>query len=107
MRIRRLVMLVAALLVSLAGTVLAVGDSSTPKGALRGFYEAMEAGDAAAVRACFYTATDAEKQLADAYAAQLTAAKALGDAARTKFAAAGDALSKGLPARDEIARLES
>lgn len=104
---RRLLTWAAALVFVLARPVLAESDPSTPKGALRGFYQAMEAGDAAAVRACFYTATDAEKQLADAYAAQLTAAKGLGDAARAKFAAAGDALSKGLPVRDEIARLDA
>jgi hypothetical protein len=74
---------------------------------LKAFYEAMEAGDAAGVRASFHTASDGEKQLADAYAAQLTAAKALGDAARAKFAAAGDVLSKGLPVRDELARLDA
>lgn len=85
----------------------AASDPSTPKGALRAFYEALEAGDAAAVRASFYASSDAERQLADAYAAQLTAAKALGDAARAKFAAAGDTLSRGLPARDEIARLDT
>jgi hypothetical protein len=104
---RGLMTWIAALVFLLAGPVLAETDPSTPKGALRGFYEALEAGDAAAVRASFYAATDAEKQLADAYAAQLTAAKALGDAAKAKFASAGDALSKGLPMRDEIARLDS
>jgi hypothetical protein len=104
---RRLLTWVAALLVTIAGPLLAASDPSTPKGALRGFYEAMEAGDAAGVRASFYTTTDAEKQLADAYAAQLTAAKALGEAAKAKFASAGDALSKGLPVRDEIARLDA
>jgi hypothetical protein len=107
MQHRRSLIWVAGLLVLIAGPVLAEPDPSTPKGALRAFYEAMEAGDAAAVRACLYTATDAERQLADAYAAQLTGAKTLGDAAKAKFAAAGDALSKGLPVRDEIGRLES
>lgn len=82
-------------------------DMSTPKGALKAFYEAMEAGDAAAVRASFHTANDTEKALADAYAAQLTAARALGEATKAKFATTGDALSRGLPLRDEIAKLDT
>jgi hypothetical protein len=97
-------------LLLLAGSLAAAAaaaetDPTTPKGALRAFYEALEAGDPASVRASFQTSSDAEKQLADAYAAQLTAAKALGEAARAKFAAAGDTLGRGLPVRDEIARL--
>jgi hypothetical protein len=96
-----------AFLVLLAPSLRAEVDPSTPKGALKAFYEAMEAGDAAGVRASFHTSSDAEKQLADAYAAQLVAAKALGDAARAKFAAAGDTLSRGLPVRDELARLDA
>src|SRR4051794_12454864 len=87
------------LVLSVAHVAWADADPSTPKGALKAFYEALEAGDAAAVRASFHTGSDAERQLADANAAQLTAAKALGDAARAKFAAAGDTLSRGLPAR--------
>jgi len=82
-------------------------DSAGPKGAMKLFYQAMEAGDAAAVRGLFYTSNDAEKSLADADAAQLVAARGLGEAIKNKFAATGDALSKGLPLRDEMARLDS
>src|SRR5688500_7107143 len=82
-------------------------DANSPKGALKALYEAMEAGDAGAVRAQLHAATDAEKDLADAYAAQLTAAKALGDAAKAKYSAAGDALSKGLPLKEQIAKLQA
>jgi len=102
---RRLIALAVAALIFVGTPALAASDPSTPKGALKAFYEALEAGDAAGVRASFSTASEPEKLLADAYAAQLSAAKALGDAARAKFAAAGDALSRGLPVRDEIARL--
>ncbi|HEY7117076.1 MAG TPA: hypothetical protein VH475_10840, partial [Tepidisphaeraceae bacterium] len=84
-----------------------LADGNDPKTALTSFYQAMEAGDAAAVRASFHTSSDAEQQLADAVAAQLTAAKALGDAAKAKFAATGDSLSKGLPMREAIAQLDS
>ncbi|MDB5321125.1 MAG: hypothetical protein JWN40_2756 [Phycisphaerales bacterium] len=101
-------LLIAALLLPAALTRAAADiDPASPKGAMKSFYEAMEAGDAAAVRASFYTATDSEKALADAYAAQLTAAKTLGDAAKSKYGATGDALSKGMPVRDEIARLDA
>ena len=82
-------------------------DPASPKGAMKSFYDAMEASDATAVRALFYAANDAEKALADAYTAQLTAAKALGEAAKKKYGATGDALSKGMPVRDEIARLNT
>ena len=102
---RRPVVVLFAVLFGLVVPAFGGSDPSTPKGALRAFYESLEAGDAAGVRASFQTASEPEKQLADAYAAQLTAAKALGDAARAKFAAAGDTLSRGLPVRDEIARL--
>jgi hypothetical protein len=78
-----------------------------PLAAMTAFYDALEAGDAAAVRDSFHTTTDAERDLADAFAAQLTAARALGEAAKAKFAATGDALSKGLPTRDEKAKLAS
>src|SRR5258705_3881554 len=105
---------IAVALVALLGVALHAGaagpaevDPGTPKGAMKAFYEAMEAGDATGVRASFHTANDAEKELADAYAAQLVAARALGEATKAKFATAGDALSKGLPLRDEIARLDT
>jgi hypothetical protein len=82
-------------------------DPASPAGAMKSFYQALESNDAAAVRALFYTASEPEKQLADAYAAQLTAARALGEAAKNKFGATGDALSKGIPVREEIARLNT
>ena len=95
------------LLVAWAEASEAQSDPATPKGALRAFYEALEAGDAAGVRAGLHAGTESERRLADAYAAQLTAARALGDAARAKFSAAGDALSKGLPVSEELARVEA
>src|SRR5688572_23160211 len=103
---RHLAALMVAIVVSAAPSS-GQTNPDTPKAALKAFYEAMEAGDATGVRASFHATNDAEKRLADAYAAQLTAAKALGDAARAKFAAAGDVLSKGLPVRDELARLDA
>jgi hypothetical protein len=108
-----LLVVAAAVAVVLAGSVTVAPAADTadpaagPKAAMRAFYEAMEAGDVAGVRGGFHTATDAERDLADAYAAQLTAAKAVGDAARAKYGATGDALARGLPAKDEIARLDA
>lgn len=81
-------------------------DPSSPAGTIKRFYQAMEANDAAGVRALFYTSNDQERELADAYAAQLTAARTLGEAVKTKYGASGDALSKGIPLRDEIAALD-
>jgi hypothetical protein len=82
-------------------------DPATPAGALKSFYEALERSDARAVRNLLHATTDAERQLAEAFAAQITAAKALGDAASKKYGATGDALSRGMPARDQIAQLQS
>lgn len=101
---RALVVVLSVLCFAAGGAEI---DANSPKGALKALYEAMEAGDAGAVRAQLHAATDAEKDLADAYAAQLTAAKALGDAAKAKYSAAGDALSKGLPLKDQIAKLQA
>jgi hypothetical protein len=106
MRLTCLVALFAPILLA-APLQAADADANGPKAALKNFYLAMEAGDAASVRGLFHTDNDAEKELADADAAQLTAARALGEAAKNKFAATGDALSKGLPLRDEIARLDA
>jgi hypothetical protein len=104
----RYALLVLALTVTVTGITPAADiDPTSPKGAMKSFYDAMEAGDASAVRALFYAANDPEKALADAYTAQLTAAKALGEAAKNKYGATGDALSKGMPVRDEIARLNT
>jgi hypothetical protein len=100
-----LVLAFIVFLVAIAGA--ADIDPTSPKGAMKSFYDAMEAGDANAVRALFFAANDAERALADAYTAQLTAAKALGEAAKNKYGATGDALSKGMPVRDEIARLNT
>ena len=82
-------------------------DPASPAGALKSFYEALEASDATAVRNLLHATSDPEKQLADAFTAQLAAAKSLGDAASKKYGATGDALSKGLPVRDQIAQLQS
>ena len=89
-----------------AGIAVAAVDPAGPAGAMKQFYEAMEANDAARVRTSFYTATAQETALADAYADQLTAARTLGEALKQKYGATGDALSKGIPLREEIAALD-
>ena len=97
---------ILALLViaSVAPAVRAQGD---PKAALKALYEALEAADAPAVRNLFHAATPAERDLADAFAAQLTAARALGEAASKKYGATGDALSRGMPVKEQLAQLRS
>jgi hypothetical protein len=110
MSLRCAVLIVATLLSPLAARAAGAAaeiDPNSPRGAIKNFYQAMEAGDPAGVRAALYAKTPEEKELADAYVAQLTAARALGEAAKNKFGAIGDALSKGMPLRDEIARLNS
>ena len=97
------------LMLAVAGPIqrAAEVDSTTPAGALKSFYEALERSDAPAVRNLLHAATDAEKQLAEAFASQITAAKTLGDAASKKYGATGDALARGMPARDQIEELQS
>jgi hypothetical protein len=105
---RALVILVCTLS-SAAAAIAAEADidPTSPKAALKSLYEALEASDATAVRNLFHAPTNAEKELADAFAAQLTAAKNLGDAASKKYGATGDALSKGMPVKDQIAQLQA
>jgi hypothetical protein len=98
--------ILAILSIFLAAPALAADvDPAGPKAALKSLYEALEASDAPAVRNLLLATTDAEKELADAFAAQLSAAKALGDAVSKKYGATGDALSKGIPVKDQIAQL--
>jgi hypothetical protein len=82
-------------------------EPTSPKAALKSLYQALEVSDSAVVRNLLYASSDPERQLADAFAAQLAAAKSLGDAASKKYGATGDALSKGMPVRDQIAQLSS
>jgi hypothetical protein len=95
-------------LIVLAGVARAADEDpgAGPKAAMKALFEGIEAADAAAVRTQFNAATADEKALADAYADQITAAKALGEAAKTKFGATGDPLTKGMPMKDAIAQLE-
>jgi hypothetical protein len=106
MSFRRLAVIAAGVLFVVAARGAEI-DPNSPRGAMKSFYQAMEAGDPVAVRAALFAKTPEEKELADAYAAQLTAARALGEAAKNKFGAIGDALSKGIPLRDEITRLNT
>ncbi|HYE18955.1 MAG TPA: hypothetical protein VEA69_10955 [Tepidisphaeraceae bacterium] len=105
-RVIRTFSLVAAL--SLANAAYAADEDAAagPKAAMKGLFEAIEAADAAAVRTQFNAATPEEKALADAYADQITAAKSLGEAAKAKFGATGDPLTKGMPMKDSIAQLD-
>jgi len=90
-----------------AATAPAPPDATTPKGAMKSFYRALEIGDALAVRSLLSASNDREKQFADAFADFLVAARNLGLSVKGKFAASGDALSRGLPAREEMAAVGS
>src|SRR2546429_50451 len=50
-------------------------DAGGPKAAMKAFYQALEAGDAVTIRASFDTKTNAERELADAVAADISADK--------------------------------
>lgn len=102
-----LIRLIAIFAVLLVGRAQAEIDPGSPQGGLKVFYEALAANDVAALRGALDAQNEPEKQLADAFAAQISAAKALGEALKTKFNNGGDALTKGMPVRDELAKLES
>lgn len=102
-KISGFVLLVLVAVVAAAADI----DPSSPRSALKSLYEALEASDATAVRNLFYATSEPERELADAFAAQIAAARNLGEAAAKKYGATGDALSKGMPAKDLIAQLPS
>jgi hypothetical protein len=68
-------------------------------------YDALVAQDGEAVYQTFYAADDQERELARAFADVITAARKLGEAAKDKFGAAGDALGSGMMSREEFERL--
>jgi hypothetical protein len=80
-------------------------DLSSPRAALRSLYDALVAQDGEAVYHTFYAADDQERELARAFADVITAARKLGEAAKDKYGAAGDALGSGMMSREEFERL--
>ena len=86
-------------------------DLSSPKASAKSLYEAVDRADGQAIRAIFFTETDAQRQLADAYADMILATKRLADVAKSKYAgaaaAAADALTLGAMPAEDIKRIDA
>jgi hypothetical protein len=80
------VKLCASLLLLLLATP---ADLSTPKSAAKSLFDAINAGDRAAVAAALYAGDDAQATYNSAMADMIVAGKMLGDAARAQFGTAG------------------
>ena len=99
-------------LIAVLGIVLSTAeapDLSSPKAAAKSLYEAVDRGDGEAIRAVFYTETDSQRQLADAYAEMILATKRLADVAKSNYAgaAAADALALGAVASEDVKRIDA
>jgi hypothetical protein len=99
-------------LILVLGIVLSLAeapDLSSPKAAAKSLYQAVDRGDGEAIRAVFYTETDAQRQLADAYAEMILATKRLADVAKSKYAgtAAAGALALGAVPSEDAKRIDA
>src|SRR5687768_17915035 len=84
-------------------------DLSSPKAAAKSLYQAVDRGDGEAIRAVFFTETDAQRHLADAYADMILASKRLADVAEQKYAgaAAADAFAQGAVTAEDVKRIDA
>jgi hypothetical protein len=103
---------VALLTVNLLTSAAARADApdlSSPKAAAKSLYAAVERGDSEGIRAVFFTETDAQRQLADAYAEMILASKRLADVAKQKYAgaAAADAFAQGAVTAEDVKRIDA
>src|SRR4051794_31427027 len=81
-------------------------DFSSPRFAAKSFYNAIEAGDVATIRAAIFADDDAQRKLVDAFTDVIAASKRLGSAARDKFGAAGDMMQMSAIPKEEAARID-
>ena len=99
-------------LIAVLGIALSMAeapDLSSPKAAAKSLYQAVDRGDGEAIRAVFFTETDSQRQLADAYAEMILATKRLGDVAKSKYAgaAAADAPALGAVPTEDVKRIDA
>jgi hypothetical protein len=81
-------------------------DRSTPQGAAKAFYAAVDQADRAAIRAAMLTENEQQEKLADAFADVIVAGRKLAQAARAEFGEAGEALGQGMVDRGDIERID-
>jgi hypothetical protein len=90
-----------------ATTAPAPIDLSSPRAAAKTLFHGVSIGDRDAVRAAFFTDSAQQEQLAGAMADLIVSGKRLGDAARERFGAAGDAIGRGMLDPADLARLDA
>src|SRR3954463_10460999 len=84
-----------------AAPALAAVDLSSPKSAAKSFYEAVNNGDANALRDCLLIEGKDQEQLAAAFSDVILAGKRLADAAHEKFSGSSDKLAAGALPRED------
>ena len=81
-------------------------DFSTPRSAAKSFFNAVETGDVATIRATMLAEDDAQRKLVDAFTDVIAASARLASSARDKFGAPGDALGMTAIPKEEAARID-
>src|SRR5438876_9175161 len=82
-------------------------DFSSPRAALKSFYQAVESADIVSIRAALLSENDQQRKLADAFTNVIAASQKLASAAREKFGAAGDSMQISAIPKDEIAKVDA
>lgn len=101
-------MVIAAFAACLAIPVSGARPEDSPRDALKSLYLAIEAGNTADVRKLLAASNEADERLVDAFARQIVAARNFAEAMKLKFGETPgdiDALTRGISAREMIARL--
>jgi len=104
MAMSRRIVGVMLLIIALCATfAMAQGvDASSPKGALKSLYTAIEKADQPAIIQLLLVPDDPQQELAKAYASMLVAAKRFGDVARQKFPGVANSLAQAALAPEEV-----
>lgn len=82
-------------------------DLSSPKSAAKSLYEAVDRGDADAIRQILLAQSDPQRDVADAFARLILSSKNLADAAKKRYGGAADAIAQGALPMSEIEQLDT
>jgi len=104
MRLRAICILA---LVVASAVAAAAPDLSSPKAAAKSLFNAVNANDRDAIRACFYAADEQQATLATAIADLIANGRRLGDAAHARFGQAGDPLGRGMLDPSDASRIDA
>ena len=96
-----------ALLLGCASAIAAEPDLSSPKAAAKSLFNAVNANDRDAIRACFFAADARQSELAAAMADLIANGRRLGDAARERFGKAGDPIGRGMLDPSDLGKIDA